>query len=98
MSLAPEHLKTLTTVSTEFEASAINSALESEGIRTRSVGGYISGFREGIDAGVSILVAESDLPRAQKLLDELRRHGADVDWSQVDVDRPDDEAAASDKA
>jgi len=95
MDLDAENLKTLTTVTNDFEASAIVSALEAEDIRARAVGGYTAGFRARAPGGVSVIVAEVDLDRAEKVLDELRRHGADVDWSQVDVDRPDDEAAAS---
>jgi Putative prokaryotic signal transducing protein len=85
-----EQLKTLTTVRTEFEASAIVSALEAESIRANAVGGYTAGFRTEAPGGVSVIVAEGDLERAKVILDELRRHGADVDWSQVDVDNPED--------
>lgn len=89
MSLAPENLKTLVTVPTEVEATVIVNELESEGIRARSVGGFIADFREGIPAGFSVIVAESDLPQAKEVLEQLRRHRGDVDWSQVDVDKPD---------
>jgi len=98
MDLDAEQLKTLTTVTNDFEASAIVSALEAEDIRARAVGGYIAGFRAEVPGGVSVIVAETDLERAKQVLDELRRHGADVDWSQVDVDKPDDETAASGEA
>jgi hypothetical protein len=92
MDLDAENLQTLTTVTNDFEASAIVSALEAEDIRSRAVGGYTAGFRAEAPGGVSVIVAEPDLERAKQVLDELRRHGADVDWSQVDVDKPDDEA------
>lgn len=84
-----EHLKALTSVANEFEAAAIVTALEADGIRARSVGGYTAGFRAKAPGTVSVIVAESDLPRARQILAELRSHGADVDWSQVDVDDPD---------
>lgn len=87
-----EQLKSLTTVTNDFEASAIVSALEAEGIRARAVGGYTAGFRAEAPGGVSVIVAEHDLERAKKVLDELRRDGAGVDWSQVDVERPEDVA------
>lgn len=90
MDLDDEELKTLATVSNDFEAAAIVSALEAENIRARAVGGYVAGFRAETPAGVSVIVAETDLERAKSILDELRRHGAEVDWSQVDVDRPED--------
>jgi hypothetical protein len=92
MDLDDEDLKTLTTVTNDFEGSAIVSALEAEGIRARAVGGYTAGFRAEAPGSVSVIVAEADLERAKKVLDELRRHGAEVDWSQVDVDRPEDVA------
>jgi hypothetical protein len=87
-----DDLQTLTTVTTDFEASAIVSALEAEDIRARAVGGYTAGFRAEAPGSVSVIVAEADLERAKKVLDELRRHGAEVDWSQVDVERPEDGA------
>ena len=87
-----ENLVTLTTVSVEYEALAIVSALEAEQIRATAVGGYTAGFRAETPGGVSVLVAEPDLERAQQILAQLRRDGAGVDWSQVDVDRPEDPA------
>jgi hypothetical protein len=92
MDLDAEDLKTLTTVTYDFEASAIVSALEAEGIRATAVGGYTAGFRAEAPGGFSVIVGEADLERAKKVLEELRRHGAEVDWSQVDVDKPEDVA------
>jgi hypothetical protein len=77
MDLNAEDLKTLTTVSSDFEASAIVSALEAEGIRATAVGGYTAGFRTEVSGGVSVIVGEADLERAKKVLEELLRHGAD---------------------
>jgi hypothetical protein len=90
MDLDSEQLKTLTVVTTDFEASAIVSALEAEGIRARAVGGYTAGFRAETPGGVAVIVAEPDLDRANVVLKELREHGAGVDWDHVDVDRPED--------
>jgi hypothetical protein len=92
MDLNAEDLKTLTTVTNDFQASAIVSALEAEGIRATAVGGYTAGFRAEAPGSVSVIVGEADLERAKKVLEELRRHGAEVDWSQVDVDNPEDVA------
>jgi len=86
----PEHLKTLTTVSTDVEASAIVTALDAEGIRAKAVGGYTAGFRAEAPGGVSIIVAEADLARAKQVLDDVRQHKGDVDWSQVDVEETDE--------
>ncbi len=81
-----QELAKLITVPDEFEASVIVSALEADGIRARADGGYVADFREGISAGVSVVVAQSDLVRATQVVDELRRHRGEVDWSHVDVD------------
>jgi hypothetical protein len=90
MDLDSEQLKTLAVVTTDFEASAIVSALEAEGIRARAVGGYTAGFRTEAPGGVAVIVAEPDLEQAKVVLKELREHGAGVDWDHVDVDRPED--------
>jgi hypothetical protein len=90
MDLDDEKLKTLTTASNDFEASAIVSALEAEGIRATAVGGYTAGFRTEAPGGVAVIVGEPDLEKAKQILDELRKHGAEVDWSKVDVDKPED--------
>jgi hypothetical protein len=94
MSFAPEHLKKLVTVTTDWEAAAIVSALDAEQIRAQAVGGYTAGFRAETPGGVSVIVAEDDLPRAKQILAELKSHGAGVDWSQVDVDEPPDPSEA----
>ena len=86
----PEHLKSLTTVSTDVEASAIVSALDAEGIRAKAVGGYHGRFPRKAPGGVSIIVAEADLARAKQVLDDVRQHKGDVDWSQVDVEETDE--------
>jgi hypothetical protein len=85
-----ENLQTLTVVTNDFEASAIVSALEAEGIRARAVGGYTAGFRAEAPGGVSVIVAEADLDRAKVVLKDLREHGAGVDWEKVDVERPEE--------
>ena len=92
MSDLSDRVEKLTTVSTDFEASAIVAALEEEGIRARAVGGFTAGFRAEAPGGVTVLVGEADLARASSILNELRQHGAGVDWSQVDVEKlPEDE-------
>lgn len=90
MTIDPERVEKLTTVFTDFEAAAIVAALESEGIRARAVGGYTAGFRAEAPGSVSVLVSETDLERAKAVLEELRKHGAGIDWSKVDVENPDE--------
>ena len=62
-----QELAKLITVPDEFEASVIVSALEADGIRARADGGYVADFREGISAGVSVVVAQSDLCARHRL-------------------------------
>ncbi|HET6324862.1 MAG TPA: DUF2007 domain-containing protein [Planctomycetaceae bacterium] len=88
MNLDDENLSVLTTVPGEFEATAIVSALEAEGIRAQAVGGFTAGFKAETPAGASVMVLENDLPRAKQILADLRKEGAGVDWSKVDVDNP----------
>ena len=57
MNLDDENLSKLTTVFGEYEASAIVSALEAEGIRATTVGGFTAGFRARLPGGVSVVVA-----------------------------------------
>ena len=40
---------------------------------------------------IRILVAEDDLPRARIILRDVARENVDVDWSQVDVGKPEEE-------
>jgi hypothetical protein len=88
MNLDDENLVKLTTVPGEFEATAIVSALEAEGIKAQTVGGFTAGFRAEAPGGVSVVVLEDDLPRAKQIFADLKAHGAGIDWSQVDVDDP----------
>jgi hypothetical protein len=89
MDLNDQDLKTVASVPHEFQASVIVGALEEAGIKARAVGGVIADFREGVPAGVAVVVAGADLARAQQVVEELRRHRGEVDWSKVDVDNPD---------
>ncbi len=95
MNLDDEKLVKLTTVPGEYEATAIVSALEAEGIKARTVGGFIAGFRAEVPSGVAVVVLEDDLPRAKQILADLKAHGAGIDWSQVDVDDPEAGEAAA---
>ncbi len=94
MNLDDENVVKLTTVMTEYEATAIVSALEAEGIRATAVGTYTTGFKAETPGGASVMVLEPDLPRAKGILADLRAHGAGVDWSKVDVEHPDQDESA----
>jgi len=85
-----EELSRLTSVRTEMEAGIIVGALEVEGIKATMSGTYTASFRAEAPGWVEVLVAESDLPRAKAVLDEVQQHHDDIDWSQIDVGQPEE--------
>jgi hypothetical protein len=88
----PAHIKRLTSTPQEMDAGIIVAALEENDIKATLSGAATAGFRAEAPGWVQVLVAEEDLPRAQRVLDEVRRNqGDDVDWSQVDVGEPEGE-------
>jgi Putative prokaryotic signal transducing protein len=92
MTHQPEHIKRLTSTLLEMEAGVIVSALEENGIKATLTGVATAGFRAEAPGWVHVLVAEEDLPRAQSVLDEVRKNQSDeVDWSSVDVGEPEGE-------
>lgn len=80
----------LTSVPTEMEAGIIVGALDDRGIKSTMTGVYTSGFRAEAPGWVQILVAESDLPAAPEVLEEVHRGNEEIDWSQVDVGEPEE--------
>jgi hypothetical protein len=91
----PDDLVQLTTTVTSVEAAAIISALDRAGIK--AVMGNVNSAAMIPEAmEVEVLIAQHDLPRATTLLRLLEEHGADVDWSQVDVGEPESDAPAAD--
>jgi hypothetical protein len=80
----------LTSAPSETEAAIVVAALEENGIRASS-DEYTSGLRAGPWNWVDIMVAEQDLARAKEVLADVQRDNDHIDWSQVDVGRPDDE-------
>jgi hypothetical protein len=88
----PEHIKLLTSTPLEMDAGIIVSALEENGIKATLSGAATAGFRAEAPGWVQVLVAEEDLSRAQRVLEEVQRsHSDEVDWSQVDVGQPEGE-------
>ncbi|MCR9119362.1 MAG: DUF2007 domain-containing protein [bacterium] len=73
---------------TEFEASAVAAALNDNGMEARVVGGFTSGFKAEAPGLASIVVHESDLAHAKKMLEQIKRENDDIDWSKVDVGQP----------
>jgi len=86
----PDDPMVLTSVPTEAEASAIVLALQDYEIEARAVGGFTSGFQAESPGEVQIVVKTDDLARATTALQEIRRGDSDVDWSQVDVGKPEE--------
>ena len=75
----------LTSVRTELEAGVIVGGLVQRGIPATMSGVYTANFRTEAPGWVEVLVAEDDLPQAQKVLDDVRAEQQGVDWSLVDV-------------
>ena len=86
-----DELARLTSVRNEMEAGVIVAALDGEGIKATMSGIHTAQFRAEAPGWVEVLVAEDDLPRAQTVLDQLRRENDAIDWSQVDVGQPEEE-------
>ncbi len=85
-----ERTAVLTSAPSETEAAIIIEALQSNGIRAES-DEYTSGLRAGAWNWVNIMVDEKDLVRAQEVLAQVQQENAHIDWSQIDVGKPEDE-------
>jgi hypothetical protein len=86
-----DKLARLTSVRNELEAGIVVGALERQGIKATMSGVYTAGFRAEAPGWVEVLVADSDLRRAQEILRQVHDVRTDVDWSKVDVGEPDAE-------
>ena len=81
----------LLSVVTEAEAVSIATALAEYGIEALTAGGVTAGFKAEAPGSVQILVRSADLEKAQQALAEIQKEEGDVDWSKVDVGKPEDE-------
>jgi hypothetical protein len=81
----------LLSVATEAEAASIVTALAEYGIEALTTGGVTAGFKAEAPGSVQILVRSADLEQAQQALAEIEKEEGDVDWSKVDVGKPEDE-------
>lgn len=87
----------LTTAPTEAQAGIIQSVLNDAGIesRTQKAPGFDSFGLGTIGIGLTtITVRAEDADRAREALDANRQDSVDLDWSEVNVGEPEDEAAA----
>ena len=80
----------LTSVPTEREAALIVATLEERGIKSTMAGQTTAGFRAEAPGYVQVLVFENDLLRAREAIESIDAGDTDVDWSKIDVGRPDD--------
>ena len=92
-----DHVVTLAFFPSEIEATLIADELKREGVQAEAAGILTAGFRAEAPGKVKVLVHESDLQRAQELLDDYIHSRDQIDWSKVDLGEPEDpEDPASD--
>ena len=92
-----ERTAKLTSVPSETEAAIVVAALDDEGIKAES-DEYTSGLRAGPWNWVDIMVAEEDLTKAQEILERVQEENDHINWSQVDVGKPEDEETGDGEA
>lgn len=90
MTTDPNNPEVLVSVPSDVEAAAIVAALAERGVQASTTGGYTAGFRAEMPGQVSVVVRYADLDQAQLTLAEIKRDQAEIDWSQVDVGKPED--------
>ena len=74
----------------EFEAGAVVTALIERGIFAKAVGGFTASFAVEAPGDVAVVVRAAEFEAAQKALSEIRPLEDNIDWSQVDVGKPED--------
>jgi len=84
------NVERLISVPTEMEAGIVVGELEEHEIRATMAGVTTANFRAEAPGQDDILIAEHDLSRARQVLEALSAEQGDVDWSQVDVGKPED--------
>ena len=87
--------RVLTRVRNEAESGIVVAALEQEGIQAETFGEFTSGFRAEAPGDVKILVRSEDFVRAEQILNELRDDQTPIDWSKIDVGKPEEGTAES---
>jgi type III secretory pathway lipoprotein EscJ len=97
---SPSHdddLVTLVTKPTEFEAETLVAVLDEAGIKAVSYGtpNYIYPLTV-TPLGVPVQVRRVDLERAQAAIKQNVADSVDLDWDEVDVGQPQDDAEPTD--
>jgi hypothetical protein len=72
----------------EAAASALVAALAEQGVQAMMVGDFTAGFRAECPGEVGVYVRRADLEAAQSALANVQQAAAEIDWSQVDWQRP----------
>jgi hypothetical protein len=80
----------LVSAANEIEAAGIVSALAAYDIEASVTGGFTSGFKAEAPGSVQIVVRQSDLDRARAALAEIRADEGKIDWSTIDVGKPEE--------
>lgn len=87
-----ERMIRITSRPTEPEAAIVVGALEDAGIRAVMSGQYSAGFKAEAPGWVAISIFEKDRQAAEEVLANIGSEEREpIDWSQVDVGRPEDE-------
>jgi len=89
MTTDPNNPEILTHVANEVEAATIIDSLASHGIQASTTGSYTAGFLAEAPGTVQIIVKASHLVRAREALSKLEKEFSELDWSQIDVGKPD---------
>jgi hypothetical protein len=90
MAHPPEHVVVVATAANELEGGVMVAALEEAGIKATMSGTATVDFRLGIPVDVEILVAREDEARAREVIRLGEENEEGVDWSQIDVGKPED--------
>ncbi len=83
-----ERTVVVATTATAFEAETIAAALRERGIEARVIGvagSMLWGVPVGTDAGVKVVVLESDLDRAKRELEAIRSEASAIEWDEKDM-------------
>ena len=90
MTTDPNNPEVLTHAANEVEAVAIVDGLATHGIHASTTGSYTAGFLAEAPGTVQIIVKSSQLARAREALSQLEKEFSELDWSQIDVGKPDE--------
>lgn len=94
MTTDPHAPQVLASLYAETEAAMIVAALADHGVEASTTGGITAGFRAEAPGRVDIIVRQEQLEKAQQAYAQIQADLSDsdseVDWSKVDVGKPED--------